>query len=317
MVAVDAQLAERAAEMRRLREKFTPAHPEVQRVQSEIDELQASRATRADQILLGIEAEAAQVRARERELRAALADQKALAAAQTRSASKTEALRKEADSSKNLYEVLLQKLNETDIASSLKANNVTIVERAVAPTAPVHPDKRRFSLAGLGLGLLAGLLLVLGLDLWHDTVKSADELEHHLQLDLLASIPRHAGVDDPAVTEAYQKLRTALIFSRPGDGGLVVLVTGTVPQEGKTSTAVGTRAAARRRRRGHGHRGLRPAARPAARAPGAGRASRGSPRCSLTRRGWTPRCAPSGRTCRLSRAVPCPRIPRRCSAASR
>jgi capsular exopolysaccharide synthesis family protein len=232
------QLAERTAELRRLSEKFTAAHPEVRRVESQIEELKASRTARAGQILLVLEAEAAQVRARERELREALAGQKAQAAAQTRSASRTEALRKEADSSKNLYEVLLQKLNETDIASSLKANNVTIVERAVGPSAPVSPDKRRFALIGLSLALLAGLGLVLGLDIWHDTVKTADDVEHHLQLDLLAVIPRHTALDEGTVTEAYQGLRTALIFSRTSEDGLAVLVTGTMPQEGKTSTAV-------------------------------------------------------------------------------
>lgn len=238
MATIGGQLAERSSEMRRLREKFTPAHPEVQRVESQMDELAAARAARAEQILLGVEAEAAQVRAKERELRSALAAQKALVAAQTRSASRTEALRKEADSSKGLYEVLLQKLNETDIASSLNANNVTIVDRAVAPGRPVRPDKGRFAMVGLGLGLLAGLGLVLGLALWHDTVKTADELEHHLRLDLLAVVPRHAGHEDDTVTEAYQNVRTALLFGRPEEGGLAVLVTGTVPQEGKTSTAV-------------------------------------------------------------------------------
>jgi len=238
VTGINGQLAERALELRRLREKFTAAHPEVRRVESQIDELEASRTARAEQILRGLQAEAAQVRARERELREALAAQKAQAAAQTRSASRTEALRKEADSGKNLYEVLLQKLNETDIASSLKANNVTIVERAVGPSSPVSPDKRRFALIGLTLGLLAGLGLVLGLDVWHDTVKTADEIEHQLQLDLLAVIPRHTGLDEGTVTEAYQGLRTALLFSRTDEGGLAVLVTGTLPQEGKTSTAV-------------------------------------------------------------------------------
>src|SRR4029453_1576945 len=107
----------------------------------------------------GIASEAAQVKARQRELRIALEAQKAEGAAQTRNASRTEALRKEADSSKDLYEVLLKKLNETDIASSLKGSNVTIVERAVAPTAPRYPDRRRFSLTGLVFGLLIGLVL--------------------------------------------------------------------------------------------------------------------------------------------------------------
>jgi len=102
----------------------------------------------------------------------------------------------------------------------------------------LSPDKRRFALIGLSLALLAGLGLVLGLDIWYDTVKTADEIEHHLQLDLLAVVPRHSGLDDGMVTEAYQGLRTALIFSRTNEGGQAVLVTGTMPQEGKTSTAV-------------------------------------------------------------------------------
>ena len=57
--------------------------------------------------------------------------------------------------------MLLQKLNETDIAASIRSNNVTVVERASAPQYPVRPQKRKIAVAGLVLGLLAGLGLVL------------------------------------------------------------------------------------------------------------------------------------------------------------
>ena len=40
------------------------------------------------------------------------------------------------------------------------------------------------------------------------------------------------------MTEAYQNLRTALLFARKDERGQVVLVTGTAPQEGKTTTLV-------------------------------------------------------------------------------
>ena len=46
-------------------------------------------------------------------------------------------------------EVLLQKLNETDIAASIRSNNVSVVDRASAPQYPVRPQKRRSALAGL------------------------------------------------------------------------------------------------------------------------------------------------------------------------
>src|SRR6185295_15384952 len=40
------------------------------------------------------------------------------------------------------------------------------------------------------------------------------------------------------VTEAYQNLRTALLFARGEGEGQVILITGTAPQEGKTTTIV-------------------------------------------------------------------------------
>jgi protein-tyrosine kinase len=40
------------------------------------------------------------------------------------------------------------------------------------------------------------------------------------------------------VTEAYQNLRTALLFARGEGEGQVILITGTAPQEGKTTTLV-------------------------------------------------------------------------------
>src|SRR3990172_7092097 len=116
---------------------------------------------RAVQIREGLEAEYMQLRKRETELRAAIDAQKAQAATQSRKVTELEALKKEAESAKSLYEVLLQKLKETDIAASIRSNNVTVVDRASPPLSPVRPRKQRIAAAGVLLGLLAGLGLVI------------------------------------------------------------------------------------------------------------------------------------------------------------
>jgi capsular exopolysaccharide synthesis family protein len=134
--------------------------------------------------------------------------------------------------------VLLQKLNETDIAASIRSNNVSIVDRASPPEYPVRPQKRRSALAGLLLGLVAGLGLVLARDYLGNTIRDAEEVERYLHLDLLAAVPRYENDTDSLATEAYQNLRTALLFARRDERGQVVLVTGTAPQEGKTTTIV-------------------------------------------------------------------------------
>jgi len=235
---ISGQLAGLALERTRLLEKFKPGHPDVQKVEAQSSQLEASRAERAQQIVRGLRAELAQLERREAETRGAIEAQKAQAASQSRKGAELDALRKEADSAKNLYEVLLQKLNESNIAASMRSGNVVLVERASVPSSPVRPDRKRIAAVTALLGLLLGVGLLVGRDYVDNTLKSAEEAERFLHLDVLASVPRHGADRAGLVTEAYQNLRTALIFGRRDDRGQVVLVTGTAPQEGKTTTVV-------------------------------------------------------------------------------
>jgi polysaccharide biosynthesis transport protein len=237
-MALGSQLGTLDLELTRLREKYKPAHPEVQKVQVQIDQIRGAQLARAQQIVEGLRAEYRQLQKREGELQAAIDAQKAQAATQSRKVSELEALRKEADSARGLYDVLLQKLNETDIAASVRSNFATLVEQAAPPASPVRPNKQRIAGIGLLLGLLLGVGLVVGRDLLDNTIKGPDEVEHFLHLDLLAAVPRYDEASLHFVTEAYQNLRTALIFGRRDERGQVVLITSTAPQEGKTTTLV-------------------------------------------------------------------------------
>jgi capsular exopolysaccharide synthesis family protein len=238
VMSLNGQLTTLGLDLSRLKEKFREAHPEVQKVQAQIDQIRKAKNDRATQIVAGLRAEFAQLQRRESELRAAIEAQKAQAATQSRKTAELEAMRKESESSKNLYEVLLQKLNETDIAASIRNNNVSLVEKATPPLWPVRPEKKKIAALALALGLVLGVGLVLGRDFFDNTIKDPEELERYLHLDLLAAVPRYDESTVHLVTEAYQNLRTALIFARKEEGGQVVLITGTAPQEGKTTTLV-------------------------------------------------------------------------------
>ena len=232
------QLAGLNLEMSRLAEKYKAGHPEVQKVQAQLAEIRKARDARARQIVEGIRAEHGQLRKRETELKEAIDRQKAQAATQSRKASELDALKKEAESAKNLYAVLLQKLNETDIAASLRSSTATLVERAAEPVAPARPDRPRIAGIGLLAGLLLGIGFVIGRDHLDNSLKDPDDVERYLHLDLLTSVPRYEDASAHLVTEAYQNLRTALLFAKRNETGHVVLVTGTAPQEGKTTTLV-------------------------------------------------------------------------------
>ena len=126
-------------ELLRLKEKFKEAHPEVQKVQVQLDLLRKARATRIQQIEDGLRAEYRQLERREAELRDAIDAQKTQAVAQSQKLTELDSLKKKADSATGLYTVLLQKLNETNIAASQQNQNVRLLDRAIVPARPVSP----------------------------------------------------------------------------------------------------------------------------------------------------------------------------------
>jgi polysaccharide biosynthesis transport protein len=236
VMSLNTQLSNLNLQLSQLKEQFKAAHPRVHEIQAQVDQIRQSKDARARQITDALEMEYNQTQKRETELRAAIDAQKGLAAQQSRKATEVEARKKEAESAKNLYEVLLQKLNETDIAASIKSATGNVVERAAAPSFPMRPQKKRIAGIALFAGLLLGIALVVGRDLLGNTIKDPDEIERYLHVDLIASVPRYDEANVHLVTEAYQNLRTAMLFARKEEGGQVVLVTGTAPQEGKTTT---------------------------------------------------------------------------------
>jgi len=226
-----------AVEKQKLREKYKEGHPEILRMEASIASLQQRKDARADEVVSLMDRERSQLRKRESELHAAAESQKNVAAGQNRRVAELDTMKKQAASASGLYDVLLQKLNESNIASSVQSNNISLIDKAVGGT-KVRPNETQNALVGLALGLIAGIALVLSRDYFDNTIKDPDEVERYLHLDLLAAVPKYDETNLNLVTEAYQNLRTALIFARREDSGQVVLITGTAPQEGKTSTIV-------------------------------------------------------------------------------
>jgi polysaccharide biosynthesis transport protein len=238
IIGFNTQISVANNELTRLRQQFKEGHPEIQKLLLQVEQAQKSKERQGAQIVAGMMAEYEQIQKREVELRGAIDTEKGQAASQSRKAAELDALKKEAESAKGLYDVLLQKLNETDIAASIRSNNVSVIERANAPTSPIRPNKKRIAAVAALLGLVLGVGLVLARDYLDNTIKDPEEIERYLHVDLLAAVPQYDEANVHFVTEAYQNLRTALIFGRKDERGQIVLVTGTVPQEGKTTTIV-------------------------------------------------------------------------------
>jgi capsular exopolysaccharide synthesis family protein len=154
-------------------------------------------------------------------------------------------LDREADTNRELYDGLLQRFKELTTTAGISASNVSIVDQAEIPQAPTSPNLLKNLLIALIAGTgLAGLALFLK-DQLDDAIRVPEDIEHKLRLPLLGVVPKVGDRDpdgalaDPKspVSEAYNSLRGALLYSTMHGLPQVMLVTSAQPAEGKTTTS--------------------------------------------------------------------------------
>jgi succinoglycan biosynthesis transport protein ExoP len=167
--------------------------------------------------------------------------------------------KQEADDSRGLYDDLFKRLKEAGVIEGFRSSNISVVEPGRVPASPAKPNVPIY----LGVSLLAGLFLGVCGALFTDSVdtkiQSIEGMEHLLESPLFALLPefkKHArnwlpnGVmavsnqsinvlDEPFTpfAEALRGLRTKLLHTRNAFSSKVILVTSSVPGEGKSTVS--------------------------------------------------------------------------------
>ena len=252
----------------------TEEAPEVKEVDQQIAELDRQlkdlRSRKSATLLTNLNTRYQQALQREQSLRAAFEQQRAQTLSQNEAAINYRIIQQEIETNKQLLTGLLQGAKENDVVLAGKPNNISIVDYALASDSPVGPNRARTVFAAFFLSIGIGVGLALFLEYLDDTVHSTEEVERVLHLPALAVIPsvgaavrRHfihgmtalqkqngnradnaellINVDGRSpLAEAYRHLRTSVLLSTAGRAPKTLLVTSSLPGEGKTTTAVNT-----------------------------------------------------------------------------
>lgn len=249
----------------------TEEWPEVKEIDKQIAELERQiKEENKRQVSItvkNLETKYNQTLANERALREAFNQQRGETVTQNEAAVNYKIIQQEIDTSRSLLDGLLQRSKENDVVVAGIPNNIHVTDYALMPDQPVGP-KRMFTVAVAfvcSLGFSIGFALLLGqLD---DAVYSGDEVEKLLKAPLLGTIPQaprlrkgvshivtalekrngrlngnsallvNVGARSP-FSEAYRKLRTLLLRLGANAPLKTVLVTSSLPSEGKTTTAI-------------------------------------------------------------------------------
>src|SRR6266404_3386307 len=257
----------------------TEEAPEVKEVDQQIAELQKhlheSRARNTNTLLTNLETKYRQALAREESLRKSFNQQKGETVTQNEAAINYRILEQEIQTNKGLLENLLSRSKENDVVLAGRPNNISIVDYAIVPEAPVGPARLRSVMLAFVLSLALGVGLALFLEYLDDSVHSTDDVERFLRLPALAVIPAMSGssarrrlfspatslqkrngsngsngganpelllnvTGRSALAESYRQLRTSVLLSTAGRAPKTLLITSSLPGEGKTTTAVNT-----------------------------------------------------------------------------
>ena len=225
---------------------YQPDYPEMVRLKAQIEEAEAQIQTIADNIRTSIQSQYEIAANQERSLQAQVTGLTGEVLDLRDRSIQYNILQRELDTTRTLYEGLLQRYKEVGVTGGVTANNISIVDRATPPTAPSKPNLllniALAALLGLGLGVVAALVL----EALDESIATPDDAESKLGIPVLGVVPLLDKGQTPAAaladirsgfSEAYYSLRTALQFSTPDGAPDSLLVTSARPAEGKSTTA--------------------------------------------------------------------------------
>ena len=147
----------------------------------------------------------------------------------------------------NLYLLLLQKREETQLSLAVTAPKAKIVDYAHSTEKPVAPKKLIIMLAALLVGIVLPFGLIYIKELLDNKIKTKHDIESLSQTVVLAELPKiRKGESDivgrndlSPMAEAFRILITNMNFMIPKkEKGKVVFVTSTIKGEGKTFASV-------------------------------------------------------------------------------
>jgi succinoglycan biosynthesis transport protein ExoP len=158
------------------------------------------------------------------------------------------------------YEILSPKLQEIRIKENQTVGNARIVTPALVPERPIAPRKAQNLAVGGLLGILLGIATALALETADKSIKDPEDAKRILGYPLLGTIPIFEKMDSVTtvrfgdqqrtvpgivvtntsgspISEAFRMLHTSLRFMSLDNQLKVMVVSSSVPQEGKSTTS--------------------------------------------------------------------------------
>jgi exopolysaccharide transport family protein len=241
--------------VRRLSElsaEFGQNHPRMLNVQGELVTVRSKLEDEVRRVVQDLDNEVAVAKAREVELQSSLQGIQSQSSTVELAHVELRNLTREAATNRELFETFLTRFREIVEQQELQEADARIMSAADVPSRPSSPRTKMVTMIAFAGSLAAGALLVFLLERWDSNYgfRSAEEIQA-LGLRALALVPDLSRKEtngipaeeyilerpNSAYAEALQRIRTSLFLMDARNPPKSVLITSSVPLEGKSTIA--------------------------------------------------------------------------------
>jgi succinoglycan biosynthesis transport protein ExoP len=248
------QRAEVSGKLADLQTRYGARHPEVQRVDRQLADIDAQIQQEINRTISNLDAQANVARQRVGSIQSSLGHARGTLAGTNTAAVRLNELERNATSVRTLYESFLNRFKETTTQQGMEDSDARVVSRAKIPNEPSYPKIGLNLALGAIVGLICAIVAVMLAEALDSGIATSEDIERYLGVASLGSVPllsstmtKDGGSQSPAdmvvdrplsaFAEAFRSLRTSIVYSRVDKPVRVVAVTSSLPGEGKTTTA--------------------------------------------------------------------------------
>jgi capsular exopolysaccharide synthesis family protein len=238
------------AKVDELSKRYGDRHPAMIAARSDLNAAQASLRSQVQQVVAGIERNYQLAKANEDSLRASVNHSKSQIQDISRKEFQLRDLQRDVDSNRALYESFQSHMRETAATGDVEAQNIKVVDPAIASMQPSSPNKPLIVFIASVVALLIGVTWALVRDAMKNTFRSSDDIRKQINLPIWGVVPllnkrRKQSIgrqyelnEDSPFCEAIRTLRTNVMLNDNNGVNKVVVMTSSIPGEGKSAIAV-------------------------------------------------------------------------------
>lgn len=185
---------------------LTPTHYQVVRLKAQVEELEQTIVRVRGNIIARIRNEYEKAERRESLLTAAYQAQTRVVTDQAGKLAHYNVLKREVETSRRMYDNMLERVRDAGVAGALRANNIRIVDFATPATRPSKPRLMLNAMGGVFFGLFAGIGIIFARERTNGKLRDPEEIGRYLGTSDLGFIPaaeplmgrwREAGIAAP------------------------------------------------------------------------------------------------------------------------